>query len=400
MNPLWLPIVAIQGRWARSRIEVLPEAGGPTSGSTGDAVGTPLRLVVIGESTAAGCGASTHEEALSGALARALSERHDRSVQWTVHGRHGATIRRVRYRMIPELGAGVDVAVLLIGANDVLKRTPIDQWREELAAVVESLATVAERVVVAGIPPFAAFPSLPRLLRAYLAERGRALDDAAQDVCAHREGVSWIGSVDLGDAGPDFFARDGFHPSSVGYQHWAAGLDRRLGERRDKGEALNDGPPGAETHQREAAPESLPFVDEHSVVIAAPVADVWRTLTTRLTAWDNRLITVYVGAIGGTPPRARGSFPELGSALPGFAVSDVEHSRRLVLAGSHRFARYRLSFLVQPQGDRTLIRARSHSEFLGLTGRVYQAAVIGSGAHRTLMRRMLRSVSRDATADG
>ncbi|HET6673626.1 MAG TPA: SGNH/GDSL hydrolase family protein [Agromyces sp.] len=228
MNPLLLPLVAVQGRRARSRIEILPEAAGPTSGSTVDFGEPALRVLVVGESTAAGCGAATHDEAFAGEFARALGELHDRSVRWTVHGRHGATIRRVRHRMIPALDGDVDVAVLLIGVNDVLARTPVVQWRDDLAAVVEALAALAGRVVVAGIPPFDAFPSLPRALGTYLSERGRALDAAAHEVCASDPTVSWMSSTGLAGAEAALFARDGFHPSPAGYRRWAHEIADRL----------------------------------------------------------------------------------------------------------------------------------------------------------------------------
>lgn len=228
MNPLLLPIVALQGRWVRSRIELLPEAPGPTDGIMGDSDGSPLRLVVVGESTAAGCGADSHEEAFAGAFARALWRRRGRPVAWKVLGRHGATIRRVRHRMITELSGRADVAVLLIGVNDVLARTPLPRWRDDLAAVLDVLAARAERVVVAGIPPFESFPSLPRLLGQYLAERGRLLDGGARDVCAAWPGVAWVGMDDLGQAEAGFFARDGFHPSPAGYGQWAEATAQRL----------------------------------------------------------------------------------------------------------------------------------------------------------------------------
>ncbi|MGW9630945.1 SGNH/GDSL hydrolase family protein [Agromyces sp. NPDC055520] len=225
-----MPLVAIQGRRARSEVEVLPEAAGPTTGRTAASDQPTLRLIVVGESTAAGCGAGTHDEAFTGSFARELGALHARPVDWAVHGRHGATIRRVRHRIIPGFDAygDVDIAVLLIGVNDVLARTPVSQWRDDLVAVLGALADLAEHVVVAGIPPFDAFPSLPRPLRTYLAERGRALDAAAQVVCAADPAVSWMSSSGLANAEAEFFARDGFHPSPAGYQWWARDIANQL----------------------------------------------------------------------------------------------------------------------------------------------------------------------------
>lgn len=162
---------------------------------------------------------------------------------------------------------------------------------------------------------------------------------------------------------------------------------------------MGDRRTASEAQHLEPVTDDLPFIDERTLVIAAPATDVWRTLTTHLAAWDNRATSAYVGVIGGSPPCGTGSFPQQGSAIPGFAVKDVEHTRRLVLAGRHRFSRYLLTFRLEPQGDRTVIRARSHAEFPGVPGRAYRAAVISSGAHRTLVRRMLRSVRRQATAE-
>lgn len=228
MNPLLMPLVALQGRRIRLTMDVLPEATGPTAGRTAESDDEDLRLLVVGESTAAGCGASTHDEAFSGAFARALATIHERPVRWVVHGRNGATIRRVRHRILPEIDADVDIAVLLIGVNDVLARTPLVQWRDDLAAVLAALTDRARQVVISGIPPFDSFPSLPRPLRTYLAERGRRLDDAARAMCASEPGISWISAQSLANADTVSFASDGFHPSPAGYQQWSRELADRL----------------------------------------------------------------------------------------------------------------------------------------------------------------------------
>ncbi len=223
-----LPVIAVQGLMTSRRMEVLPEAGGPSTGFTTSTQGPPVRLLVVGESTAAGVGAATHEEAFTGALARALEERHGRQVRWTVHGENGARVRRLRHHVLPNLDVEADVAVLLVGVNDVMARTPVEDWRTDLAAVLDELATQAGRVVVTGVPRFAAFPSLPRALAADLDQRGRVLDDVARQLCAERADTVWIESPALDPAEGGLFARDGFHPSPAGYEHWARLVDERI----------------------------------------------------------------------------------------------------------------------------------------------------------------------------
>jgi hypothetical protein len=67
-----------------------------------------------------------------------------------------------------------------------------------------------------------------------------------------------------------------------------------------------------------------------------------------------------------------------------------EAGRRLVLRGRHRFADYALTFVFED----SLLKARTHAEFPGLQGRLYRAAVIGSGAHAIVTRRLLQKVAR------
>ena len=55
------PFLYLQGQYTRWKVGVLPDAAGPTTGKTGD--GCAAKLLVIGESTVAGLGASTHDSA-------------------------------------------------------------------------------------------------------------------------------------------------------------------------------------------------------------------------------------------------------------------------------------------------------------------------------------------------
>jgi lysophospholipase L1-like esterase len=228
VNPLLVPIAAAQGTWMRSTIKMASPAAGPTSGTVGDPFRPPVRVAVVGESTAAGCGVDTHDHGFPGWLARELAARTRRPVRWEVVGQFGATARRIRYRLLPRLGENLHVAVLLAGANDVLTRRTPGQWRDDLAAIVDELTDRAEHVAVAGVPPFAAFPSLPTTLGRYLAQRAGALDAMSQQVCAEQPRATWISSTDILPIGPDFFAHDRFHPSAAGYRRWARAVADHL----------------------------------------------------------------------------------------------------------------------------------------------------------------------------
>lgn len=227
MNRLLLPVVALQGLWVRRTFILAAPVSGPstgTSGGSGAGAGAALRLAVVGESTAAGSGVDSHDDGFAGSLARALTTRTGRPVDWEVAAQFGATARRIRHRLLPRLTGEHDLAVLLAGANDVLTRRPAADWADDLAAIVDGLGARAERVAVSGIPPFGLFPALPGALRRYLGERAARFDEVARQVCAVRPAATWIGFGAGERPGPGFFAADRFHPSAAGYRQWAGAV--------------------------------------------------------------------------------------------------------------------------------------------------------------------------------
>ena len=199
--------------------KLAPPATGPTSGTVGAAAGAALRIAVVGDSTAAGSGVERHHEGCTGCLAHEVNLRTGRPVQWQVVGQFGATARRIRHRLLPQLGEDLDVAVLLAGGNDVMNGRSPDQWREDLAAIVEDLAERAAHVLITGMPPFAHFPSLPPELSRAWSGRAATFDDVSRQICATHPVAMWVTMP--GVPSSDFFASDRFHPSAAGYRRWA-----------------------------------------------------------------------------------------------------------------------------------------------------------------------------------
>ena len=129
--------------------------------------------------------------------------------------------------------------------------------------------------------------------------------------------------------------------------------------------------------------DELPYLDEHSIRIAASRERVWTALqdyaATSLRIPDRSPLAGLLG----TEPRA------------GFDVAERAPLERLTLVGRHRFARYLLTFELTDAGAAaTQLRAQSYAEFPGVGGRLYRALVIGSRAHVVATNHILRSVRR------
>lgn len=147
------------------------------------------------------------------------------------------------------------------------------------------------------------------------------------------------------------------------------------------------------------ASQSLPFVDEHAVEVAASADQVWQALIGTLErSFDRPGAGRYARLVGcADTERSDHDDLSLGSTVPGFHVAALEQGSGLVLAGRHRFSSYLLSFHLDEVGaGRTRLRAETRASFRGVGGRAYRALVIGSRAHRLLVRRLLDGMRRRA----
>jgi hypothetical protein len=142
----------------------------------------------------------------------------------------------------------------------------------------------------------------------------------------------------------------------------------------------------------------LPLVDEHAVDVAAPPAAVWPALLATVDgAFTGTVASAYARLIRCTDPSSGGPRPLAeGSTIVGFRVAAAVPERELELVGGHVFSAYRLRFLLDPAPGGTRVRAETRARFPGLHGRLYRAAVVGTGAHAASVRRLLGSIRRGA----
>src|SRR5437763_5111177 len=96
LGPLLLP----QARWLRSNALRLPEAAGPREGVVGEGEVT-LRVLVVGDSAAAGVGVADQAQALALPLAHRLQEQLGGAVAWQLLARTGVNTREAREQLVP-----------------------------------------------------------------------------------------------------------------------------------------------------------------------------------------------------------------------------------------------------------------------------------------------------------
>jgi hypothetical protein len=140
---------------------------------------------------------------------------------------------------------------------------------------------------------------------------------------------------------------------------------------------------------------SLPFIDEHSVIVRAPPTRVWENLGDVIVSFFAVSSDVIAYAMDVSPKHLTGSFPLEGSSIVGFRVSISRPPEELVLNGRHRSSTYLLRFLIGtlPNGSSSL-RAQSYAVFPGLSGSLYRMLVIGTRAHIFAVRYLLKTVKK------
>ena len=219
MIPL-APVLFAQGRRLRRDTPILPDAALPWTGTvTGE---NPLRLLVLGDSTAVGVGSETQGDALPGNLARELRERWGRGVEWTAIGESGATSRDLVERFLPlALEAEYDFVFLTVGANDALKIRTRAAFSRDVRSILSQLRSRNPDAVLmmSSLPAFYRFELLPQPLKQSLYRHSSSLESAARSVVAGFDNCFMSPKPPPYTEG--FFASDLFHPSSQGYRDWA-----------------------------------------------------------------------------------------------------------------------------------------------------------------------------------
>jgi lysophospholipase L1-like esterase len=204
---------------------VAPRANGRYGSAFAHRTGeAPLRLGFLGDSTAAGQGVRRARETPGALLASGLAAVAERPVQLVnvaLPGAQSDDLARQVTLLLESGGLPPDVAVIMIGANDVTHRMPLATSVRLLSEAVRRLREAGCEVVVGTCPDLGSVEPVYQPLR-YLARRVSRQLAAAQTIAVVGLGGR---TVSLGALlGPEFEARprelfgpDNFHPSAEGY---------------------------------------------------------------------------------------------------------------------------------------------------------------------------------------
>ena len=219
-----LPVLIAQGLAVRRNALRLPEPDGPRQGQAGS--GPRLRLLIAGDSSAAGVGVAHQDEALAGRLVQQLAKGWQ--VEWRLEATTGHRTADTLSRLHALPTQRFDVAVLALGVNDVTGAVPQRRFagqHQELARLLVDRFCV-RRILVCGVPQMEHFPALPQPLAWVLGRQARRLDERLAQLSAQLDGYHHLPFELPSD--PELAAEDGYHPNAQAYALWADRLAREI----------------------------------------------------------------------------------------------------------------------------------------------------------------------------
>ncbi|HEX2313106.1 MAG TPA: SGNH/GDSL hydrolase family protein, partial [Thermomonospora sp.] len=230
LGGLTFGLIVVEARLARRIIQATPNGDPPVAdGLYGVGLpGEPISFAVLGDSTAAGLGVHEPDETPAALLATGLSAIAGRPVRLTNVARSGSRSEALDGQVTQALAARPDIAVIMIGANDVTARISPAESVRHLDGAVRRLRDAGCEVVVGTCPDLGSVKPLMQPLR-WIAQRASRQLAAAQTIAAVERGAR---SVSLGDllgrefaADPrEMFSSDRYHPSARGYAAAAMAL--------------------------------------------------------------------------------------------------------------------------------------------------------------------------------
>lgn len=258
---LFAPLLWQQGKRVKRDTPSLPEPTGDrhgmvalssTNANNKQAEHNAYRLMIVGDSSAAGVGVDTQEQALAHQLVKNFKQQphfcqNYTHIDWQLHATTGHTsfdVLRRLYVLAPS-PKPIDLMIIVVGVNDTTSMLSLDNWK----ANIEEIITVAQlkhspkNIIFSALPPIRHFPALPVPLNGLIGDKAEQLDTALAEICDdfnHIHYTSFSLPFDLAkrqftfssgkkansnDAHiAKYFAIDGFHPSDLTYQYWAEQL--------------------------------------------------------------------------------------------------------------------------------------------------------------------------------
>jgi lysophospholipase L1-like esterase len=221
------PVYVWQGVQVRIKA---PRLAPPKTGHAGEisGKGKAIRLLVIGDSSAASVGVNDAAEGIAANLSMAINQKTGQSVAWQSAGSNSATIAQIRDYSLPHIHSrDWSHIIIAAGTNDVKNFHTVRRFKRDFGTLLYALRTrfPDAKTYWSPVIDMRDVPALPDALGAILEIRASALNAMGERLCRERMAGA-LPRLPIMD--PSGFCADGFHASALGYKAWAEHIAKHI----------------------------------------------------------------------------------------------------------------------------------------------------------------------------
>ncbi|MCA9360703.1 hypothetical protein H6785_01450 [Candidatus Nomurabacteria bacterium] len=187
------------------------------------------RVLLLGDSTAVGTGASRPEDTIAGRLAHDFPKTEIINV-----AQNGGLVRDLHSQITPLKEQKFDLIIVSVGGNDVWHMTRLKNILSHLEYIIPTLISMSDhKVIFLTYNNIGSAPVFPKLMRGFLKSRCIKVQNVIREATYKLK----VPTIDLFtdddhnpfiENGDELFSFDGIHPSSTGYKLWYHRMWRKM----------------------------------------------------------------------------------------------------------------------------------------------------------------------------
>ncbi len=186
----------------------------------GKAKNPEFRLLIAGDSIAAGVGASGFESSAAGQLAAYFSS--DYHVVLTNIGETGDRMRNIAEKLLPSKRQ--NLTLLIVSSNDLLHFSSLENFESDANKALKKYSNISEDVIIIGPGDIAKTPPIPLILKPAYLIQGPKYEAVLKKAAGKYPNVRYISPLNPPLNPKDYepnAAPDNFHPNDNGHKYWA-----------------------------------------------------------------------------------------------------------------------------------------------------------------------------------
>ena len=219
---LYISIELIHSAYYFKRARILANRTYMNSINLGDKSKRKFRVLIAGDSIAAGVGATEFDRSFPGLIGNYLGEKYYVELRnFSMSGSKISDLLEMNFARQKQ-----DLIAMVISSNDLLRFTKLKRFRQETEDVLSRFSKLARKVVVTGPGNISLCPAIPGFLKPIYRHRAFRYAGILAKASGKFKNVVYVNSVSLSENPLNRYDNthhntvDGFHPNDKGHRFW------------------------------------------------------------------------------------------------------------------------------------------------------------------------------------